>query len=81
MPRLKRAIQNVRGRFGEGVDSAKEKFGEAQDSTVNYIKKNPIKSVLIALAAGVVVGVGIGAGVTKGVEYATRKKPFWERYF
>jgi len=34
------------------IESAKDKFEEAEDSTVRYIKKNPIKSVTLAAGVG-----------------------------
>jgi ElaB/YqjD/DUF883 family membrane-anchored ribosome-binding protein len=72
MPRTR----TIQARFKEGIENTKEKFEDVEDSAVRYIKKNPIKSVIIALGIGAI----IGAGIALGVEAARPRKSFWERY-
>jgi hypothetical protein len=66
--------------FRKTIDTAKEKFEDAEDSTVRFIKKNPIKSVLIALGIGAVIGAAVSQGVNYAVKARARRQSFWNRY-
>lgn len=51
------------------TDTAKEQASRAGDRTVSYIKEEPVKSVLIAAAAGAAIAALIGlVARTKSVE-------------
>jgi len=78
---IKKSLNKAEDTFQEGWEAAKEKFTEAQDSTTEYVKKNPIKSVLIALGVGAVIGAGITLGVESAVRAKTRNRSFWDKYF
>jgi ElaB/YqjD/DUF883 family membrane-anchored ribosome-binding protein len=41
----------------EWVDSAKSKLGDANDSVIDYVKRNPFKAVAIAVGVGFVAGL------------------------
>lgn len=77
---FRRTLNRARDTAEEGWDTAKEKFGDIEDSTERYIKKNPFKSVLIALGAGALVGAGIALGVEAAVKSRMRKQSFWEKH-
>lgn len=58
-PLLSRATDQVGALAQRGVDSVRDtshqlsvKVGRASDNTVNYIKHEPVKSILMAAAAG-----------------------------
>ena len=73
---IRKTISRTRKRLKEGMDEAKEKFEEIEDSSVKYIKKNPVKSVLIAAGVGAVIGAGIAAVIS----VLRPRRSFWERY-
>jgi len=75
---LRKSLNGVRDKAQESWESAKDKFDDVEDSTVSYIKKNPIKSVLIALGVGAVIGAGISLSINSAVK--ERKKSFWEKH-
>lgn len=61
-PTLERASEQVSAMAHRGMDSVREtshqlrvKAEHASDSTVNYIKEEPVKAVLIAAATGAVL--------------------------
>ncbi len=61
-PTLERASEQVSAMAHSGLDSVREtshqlrvKAEHASDSTVNYIKEEPVKAVLIAAATGAVL--------------------------
>jgi hypothetical protein len=78
--RLKRVINQTGERFREGVEDAKERFSDIEDSTVSYIKKNPIKSVAIAAGAGALIGAVLFMGIESMVKSRMRKPSVWEKY-
>lgn len=73
---IRKTISRARERLRESMDGAKEKLEEMEDSSVKYIKKNPVKSVLIAAGVGTVVGAGIAAVIS----VLRPRRSFWERY-
>lgn len=72
---LKRSFNTAQDKIQEGWETAKDKFEDIEDSTTHYIKKNPVKSVLIALGIGATIGAGISMLATR-----ERKRSFWEKY-
>ena len=77
---VRRTISRAGDKMQEGWESAKDKFEGVEDSTEKYIKKNPLKSVLIALGIGSVIGAGITLGVESAVRARMRKQSFWHKY-
>lgn len=75
---LGRTVSRARRYARKEVSNAKEEFENIEDSTLKYIKKNPIKSVAIALGVGALIGAGLYMGIESAVR--ARRKPFWERY-
>jgi len=39
----------------ESVEELKEKGSEMQEGTIDYIKENPLKSIVVALLAGMII--------------------------
>jgi hypothetical protein len=70
----------MRERIRDGIDSAKEKFEDVEDSSVRYIKKNPLKSVAIAAGVGVLIGAALYMGIEAAVRAKTRRQSFWDRH-
>ncbi len=66
--------------LNKGIDRAREKFEDIEDSTERYIKRNPLKSVLIALGMGALLGAGAIIGVESIIRSRIRKRGFWEKY-
>jgi ElaB/YqjD/DUF883 family membrane-anchored ribosome-binding protein len=61
-PKLERASEQVSAMAHRGIDRARETSHQlrigakhASDSTLNYVKEEPVKAVLIAAAAGAVL--------------------------
>lgn len=81
MPRsnLRRTVKRAEKRVREGVDITKEKFSDIEDSTVKYIKKNPIKSVAIAAGVGIITGAVLYFGIESAVRARMRKQNFWNK--
>ena len=77
---FKRGLNKVEDKLQDGWESTKEKFEEAQDSTIGYIKKNPLKSVLISLGIGAVIGAAISLGIESAVRTRARNRSFWDKY-
>ena len=75
---LRRTASRARRYVRKEGSNAKEGFGDIADSTVKYIKKNPIKSVAIALGVGALIGAGLYMGIKSAVR--ERRKPFWQKY-
>ncbi|MBM3233953.1 DUF883 family protein [Candidatus Pacearchaeota archaeon] len=73
---VRKTISNARERLREGYEDAREKLGEIEDSSVRYIKKNPVKSVLIAAGIGAVIGAGIAVAISA----MKPRKTFWEKH-
>ena len=42
---------------GQYIDQTKQKYGEIEDQVVNYIREQPVKSVLIAAGTGLLLGL------------------------
>lgn len=80
MPRKTNLRKRAEEKFREGADFAREKYEEIEDSTVKYIKKNPVKSVAIALGVGALIGAGISLAVDSAVQSRMRKQSFWQKY-
>lgn len=78
--KLRKTLNKAEDRLQEGWETAKEKFEDIEDSTISIIKKNPLKSVLIALGAGAIIGAGITLGVESAIHARMRKPSFWQRY-
>lgn len=76
---LRQTARRVRERAKEGIDITKEKFSDIEDSTVKYIKKNPIKSVAIAAGVGVIIGAVLYFGIESSVRARMRKQSFWDK--
>lgn len=62
VPKLERASEQVSAMAHRGIDRAREishqlRIGarHASDSTINYVKEEPVKAVLIAAATGAVL--------------------------
>jgi len=51
-PLLNRATEQASALAQRGVDAVRERAMHASDSTVNYIKDEPVKAILIAAAVG-----------------------------
>lgn len=51
-PLLKRATEQASALAHQGIDSLRSNAQHATDSTVNYIREQPVKSMLIAAASG-----------------------------
>ena len=47
---------DVKGKANEYVDEGKQKDAKVEDQVENYIREKPLKSVLIAAGAGVLLG-------------------------
>jgi len=67
-------------RIHSTFEAAREKIEEAQDSTTRYIKKNPVKSVLIAAAIGAAVATGISIAINSALESRRQNRSFWRKY-
>lgn len=77
---VRRTVSRAGDKLQEGWESAKDKFEDYEDSTEKYIKKNPLKSVLIALGIGAVIGAGVILGAESAVKARVRKQSWWHRY-
>ncbi len=77
---IKRAIDRTEDRIQDTFEAAKGKIEDAQDSTIRYIKKNPVKSVLIAAVIGAVVATGISVAINSALEARRQKRSFWQKY-
>ena len=77
---VRKTIDRAGDKFQEGWESARDKFEDVEDSTERYIKKKPLKSVLIALGIGAAIGAGITLGVESAVRARVRRPSWWNRY-
>lgn len=78
--RLRRTVNFARNKLEEGYEAGKERFDDAEETTVKYIKKNPIKSVAIAAGVGAIIGAALYLGIGSAVKSQTRQQSFWEKY-
>jgi ElaB/YqjD/DUF883 family membrane-anchored ribosome-binding protein len=80
MPKQQSFVGRAKERVQESMDNAREKLEDAKDSTEEYIKQNPFKSVLIALGVGAIVGAGISLGASSIVSSRRKHHHFWNKY-
>lgn len=76
---VRRNLNRTRNKVEDGWENTKDKFEEIEDSTERYIKKNPLKSVLIAAGIGALIGVGIAMGI-ESKKAQRRRHNFWNKY-
>ena len=53
---IEKAAQQIEDRFRPQIEEAKKKVSDLNDQAVSYIKENPGKCLLGAIAVGYVIG-------------------------
>jgi len=77
---LRKTVSRTRGYIKKETSNARKGFEDIEDSTVKYIKKNPVKSAAIALGAGALIGVGLYMGIESAIRARMRRQSFWQKY-
>ena len=80
MPRQTSLRKRAEEKLRDSMDSVQEKYEEIEDSTVKYIKKNPVKSVAIALGIGALIGAGITLAIDSAVQSRMKNQSFWQKH-
>lgn len=69
MPKKKSNFLNrTSGRIEDGYDYSKDKVLEAKDNVDEFVKNNPMTSILISAAVGALVSLGVNALVNRNRE-------------
>jgi len=81
MVKTKDKIENLKEKISDKVEDTKEKMLEYEDSIILYVQQNPLKSLGMAIGAGVLIGAGVSMGKDYAMRQRIRRHSILHKYF